>query len=119
LEIVAHLAESERYYIAQALRIVTEDNPELAPFDPETHGELIFMVDGLTVNDVVAELVASRAETQEQLAALSDDDLRRTGRHVRWGQPTVVDVVLRLRNHDRTHLAQLIAAIDAAQHQSA
>jgi hypothetical protein len=112
-EIVGHLIEAERRGFAGRIRtILVEVNPRLEGWDP---GEV-----ARARKDCVrpmAELLAELAEVRPQSAALvrglHDADLARAAIHPKVGRISVSDILQEWVHHDRNHIKQALANVQA------
>ncbi len=113
IEVLAHLIDVDRHYLAQALAI--RDNPGhlFVHFDDESWKTEHPDVEDWPLAEVLGALESSFQEVMESLASLDDEDLQRVGRHPRGIPYKVRDVFLRWPTHDRNHTQQ-IRAVRAA-----
>lgn len=107
LEIIAHLAESERTTQRPTLqRIAREDNPFISkPPEPPQVGQWPFglAADGLSF---ALEFAKERAQTLDFLAALDPSDWFRPARHSIYGPTCLLEMALLTARHDQLHLQQ-------------
>ena len=114
VEVVAHLADTEERALARTRRMLTEDTPRLAPYDPHA----LSIERGYLDLDVVGELdryARLRAETVDLLERLDDAGWLRVGHHGEHGAITVQDLAAHTAGEDADHFAQigrLIPGID-------
>ena len=112
-EIVGHLIEAERRGFAGRIRaILVETNPRLEGWDPDEVAR--------ARKDCVrpiAELLAELAEIRPQSAALvrglHDADLARSALHPKVGRISVSDILQEWVHHDRNHIKQALAGVQA------
>jgi hypothetical protein len=104
-EIVAHLLGAERLAVGRAVRILEEDDPELASVNwTETVADEPASMAGL-----VARLRDQRERTLIRFGVLAPEVWRRAGHHPEWGRLTVHRLLSQLARHERGHLAELEA----------
>jgi hypothetical protein len=104
-EIVAHLLGAERLAVGRAVRILEEDDPELASVNwTETVAD-----EPAGVADLVAQLREQRERTLLRFGALTPEQWQRAGHHPEWGRLTVHRLLSQLARHERGHLAELEA----------
>ncbi len=104
-EIVAHLIGAERLGAGRAVRVLEEDDPELAPVNwTETVAD-----DQSNIADLVARLREQRERTLIRFGSLTPGQWRRAGHHPEWGRLTVHRLLSQLARHERGHLAELEA----------
>ena len=113
-EVIGHIIESERRGFAGRIRIIlASDEPRLenwsqvevaqARRDCERQGSAL-----------VAEFDALRRESVALVAGLQGGDLVRGGLHPKVGHLRVGDLLHEWVHHDRNHLRQLLANVQAA-----
>ncbi|MGH7391992.1 MAG: DinB family protein [Candidatus Rokuibacteriota bacterium] len=104
-EIVAHLLGAERLGVGRAVRVLEEDDPELASVSwTETVAD-----EPASMADLVARLRDQRERTLIRFGALAPEQWRRAGHHPEWGRLTVHRLLSQLARHERGHLAELEA----------
>jgi hypothetical protein len=104
-EIVAHLLGAERLGVGRAVRVLEEDDPELASVNwTETVAD-----EPASMADLVARLREQRERTLIRFGALTPERWRRAGHHPEWGRLTVHRLLSQLVRHERGHLAELEA----------
>ncbi len=102
-EIVAHLLGAERLGVGRAVRVLEEDDPELASVNwTETVAD-----DPASMADLVARLREQRERTLIRFGALTPEQWRRAGHHAEWGRLTVHRLLSQLARHERGRLAEL------------
>jgi rubrerythrin len=102
-EIVAHLLGAERLAVSRAVRILEEDDPELASVNwTETVADEAASMAGL-----VARLRDQRERTLLRFRSLAPEQWRRAGHHPEWGRLTVHRVLSQLARHEPGHFAEL------------
>jgi hypothetical protein len=104
-EIVAHLLGAERLAVGRAVRVLEEDEPELAS---------VAWIDTVAdepsgLPDLVARLRDQRERTLTRFGSLAPEQWRRAGNHREWGRLTVHRMLSQLARHERSHLAELEA----------
>ncbi len=112
-EVIGHLIEAERRGFAGRVRIVCgADAPVLEGWDPaevaRARRDCVKSVDAL-----LGELLALREDGAALAARLRPEDFARTGRHPKVGDLSVRDVVQEWVHHDRNHLKQIVANVQA------
>ena len=112
-EIIGHLIEAERRGFAGRIRtILVETNPTLESWDPDEVARA-----RRDCVRPVAELLAELAEIRPQSAALvrglHDADLARAALHPKVGRITVNDILQEWVHHDRNHIKQALAGVQA------
>jgi hypothetical protein len=112
-EVLGHLIETERRGFAGRIRIILEGNsPPLEGWDQEAvaRARRDCARDGSALLDEFARL---RAESVPLVAGLRPADLSRGGHHPKVGFLTVADLLHEWVHHDRNHLRQLLANVQA------
>jgi hypothetical protein len=106
IEVVAHLADTEERALARTRRMLHEDVPQLAAYDPHA----LSIERGYLDLDLAGELdryASLRAETVEVLAGLDDAGWARVGQHGEHGAITVEDLAAHTAGEDADHFAQI------------
>ncbi len=112
IEVLAHMVDVDRYYLAEALAMRDEDDHLFAYFDDEAWKREHPDIRQTPLPDVLQALNDSHAEVLRTFAGLSEADLARPGRHPRGIPYSVRNVLLRFPDHDRNH-EQQIASLQA------
>jgi hypothetical protein len=113
-EVLGHLIESERRGFAGRIRLILAgDEPRLEAWD---QGEIARARRDCErpASALVAELDALRRDSVALVAGLRSGDLARGGLHPKVGRLSVGDLLHEWVHHDRNHLRQLLANIQAA-----
>lgn len=108
---LAHVASSESGLIAIAMRIVNKDTSARPGFDLHAHNQQqVEKRRDKTIEDLLAELRASREEALSTMASLTDEELSREGQFA--GAPaTAASVFGRIGHHELEHGGQVRRAI--------
>ncbi len=107
LEVVGHLHDFDKIFLMRAKRVLTEDNPLLAPQD---HEQLVADAAYNTWDKgALAEtFIASRRELRHFFRDLDATDWTRAGTHPERDTPfTLGDALLQVVGHDADHLEQV------------
>jgi DinB superfamily len=112
-EIVGHLIEAERRGFAGRIRILlAEPDPALQGWDQDevarARGDC-----GRPLAALLDELAALRRDSATLVAGLTGADLGRGGRHPKVGALRVGDLLQEWIHHDRNHLKQAMANVQA------
>jgi hypothetical protein len=112
-EVLGHLLEAERRGFAGRIRLILEkDRPRL-----ETWDQLAVAGDrgdcARPGREVMAELLAERVISVELVEGLSEESLDRGGEHVTVGPVTVRELLQEWVHHDRNHVKQMLANVQA------
>ena len=105
-EIAAHLADIEVALGWRIRQVLSEDDPELQPFDQNDwaaalrYGERDMKV-------ALNAYAAQRAANVEILAGLSEEGWERRFKHPEFGPASLRTLVRHISDHDLAHLAQL------------
>jgi hypothetical protein len=113
LEVVGHLTEAERRGFAGRIRqMLAVDTPRLVTWDPVevARGR---HDDAKPAAAVLEEFLSLRAASAELVAGLGGADLARAGEHPAVGRLTVRDLLYEWVHHDRNHLRQILANVQA------
>ena len=107
-DVLAHLVHVERLgFRGRIEAMLASDNPQLKASGsaPEACQR--------DLEEMLAEFREERLRSVELVAGLSAADLMRTGTHERVGRLTVSDIVHEWVHHDRAHLRQILANVQA------
>jgi hypothetical protein len=113
LEVVGHLTEAEQRGFAGRIRqMLAADTPRLLAWDP---GEVARSRrdDEKAAAAVLDEFLALREASVAFVEALVGADLARAGDHPTVGRLTVRDLLYEWVHHDRNHLRQILANVQA------
>jgi hypothetical protein len=106
IEFVGHLADTEERALARVRRMLTEDDPELAPFDQEALAEQRHYLE-LDLEEELARLEELRRQHLAELEALDGSGWARTGRHGEHGELSVELYETHVAAEEVDHLAQI------------
>jgi DinB superfamily len=106
IEVVGHLADTEERALERVRRMLTEDNPQLEPFDQEALAEERHYLD-LDLNQELARLEQLRRQHVAVLEALDASGWQRTGRHGEHGELSVELYETHVAAEEVDHLAQI------------
>lgn len=110
VEIVAHLADLDAFNRTERFNaILIEENPALPAYEPDAR-VMEANYQALTGTDAISFLKRERELITVLLEGLRSHELARTGVHPQYGERTLRQMA-DMRNHDRTHLDQVAAAI--------
>ena len=110
VEVVAHLADTDERTLARTRRMLAEDEPVLAPYDPHA----LAIERNYLAFDVEAELARFerlRRETTNLLEGLDDAGWLRPGNHGEHGRITVQQLAAHTAGEDGDHFAQIARMI--------
>ena len=113
-EVLGHLIEAEERGFAGRVRTMLGGTlPDFATWDPAAVAR--DRADAARdPGSLLRQFAAHRAESVALVAALSADDLQRTGQHPEVGDLSVADLLHEWVHHDRNHLKQLLTIGQAA-----
>jgi len=112
-EVLGHLIEADRRGFAGRVQVlIDQDHPELAGWDQGAVAAARHDCDR-DAAELLLEFTAGREAGLQLLARLTVSELRRSGRHPKVGELSVEDVVSEWVHHDRNHLKQLLANVQA------
>lgn len=112
-DVVGHLIEAERRGFAGRIRIMlAEPAPALQGWDPDEVARARRDCER-DAAELVAEFRALRRDSVALVAGLRPADLDRVGRHPKVGDLRVCDLLHEWVHHDRNHLRQIQANVQA------
>jgi uncharacterized damage-inducible protein DinB len=111
-EVVGHLIIGEREDWIPRVRIILEHGP-LRPFDPFPHDAAIHPDSGRSLDDLLGEFAAARAESLAALHAfnLTPAHLALRGSHPALGEVTLAQLLATWATHDLHHTRQICKAM--------
>jgi hypothetical protein len=111
-DVIGHLIHCERADWILRARIILEHG-ESRTFDPFDRFAQFKESEGKTLDGMLDEFAALRAECLRTLAAmnLTDADLDRRGRHPAFGEVTLGQLLATWTAHDLGHIAQIVRAM--------
>jgi hypothetical protein len=111
-DVIGHLIHCERADWVLRARIILEHG-ESRTFDPFDRFAQFKESEGKTLDGMLDEFAALRAENLRTLAAmnLTDADLERRGRHPAFGEVTLGQLLACWTAHDLGHIAQIVRAM--------
>jgi hypothetical protein len=112
-EVLGHLIEAERRGFAGRIRVILGgDRPALAAWD-----QVVVARErrdcGRELDGLLEEFAGMRRDSVDLVGGLSDDDLERGGDHPKVGHLRVRDLLHEWVHHDRNHLKQILANVQA------
>ncbi len=105
-EIAAHLADIEVALGWRMRQILSEDEPELQPFDQD-HWAVALRYGERDVDTSLNAFAAQRAANVEILARLPDEGWQRRFKHPEFGPASLRTLVRHISDHDLAHLMQI------------
>ncbi len=106
IEVVGHMADTEEHALSRVRAMISQDNPYLAPFDPEALATERHYID-LDLASEIGRLDRLRAQHLAELEALSEAGWERTGRHGQHGEMTIELYETHVAAEEVDHLAQI------------
>jgi DinB superfamily len=112
-DVIGHLTEAERRGFAGRIRmILAGQDPKVDAWDPDevarARGDCERDAAGL-----LNELAALRQDSLQLVQGLRDVDLARGGLHPKVGYLTVGEIINEWVHHDRNHVRQILANVQA------
>ena len=112
-EILGHMIEAERRgFLGRVQQLLAEENPRLASWDQDAVARSRNDC-ARSLTDLVKEFRLLRAESVGLVFRLREEEMARGGEHPDVGHLTVGDVVQEWVYHDRDHIRQLYASVQA------
>jgi hypothetical protein len=100
-----HLATFERLWLEWAMKVRDEPGSEVGPPAPNPPGYP--EAESRSVAELLQELASARSDTLTAIERLTDDDLKRRGKHRLFGEMNVLQMLRSLYRHDRMHMDQM------------
>ena len=112
-EVLGHLIETEaRGFAGRVRTILASHEPRLEPWDQEAVARTRHDCER-EVRALLGELATARQESVRLVEGLRDADLSRGGQHGSVGHLRVVDLLNEWVHHDRNHVRQILANVQA------
>jgi len=104
-EQVAHLTTYERLWLGWTLAVRDEPGCQVGPrkANPEAYPE----AQARSLGDLLQELASARRDTIAAIEGLTAEELQRKGRHILFGEMSVLQMLRSLYRHDRMHMDQI------------
>lgn len=104
-EQLLHLATFERLWLEWAMKVRDEPGCEVGPPppNPPTYPE----AQTCSLTELLQELASARSDTLAAIEGLTDDELKRRGKHLLFGEMNVLQMLRSLYRHDRMHMDQM------------
>jgi len=108
-ELIFHFAMAQDLLHGRLEQLVMNDNPTLKGVAVWTMGE----GESVTTQDIFERYRASRAKSIDLLTEIAPDDWWRPGYHDEFGPVTILSQACYFARHERSHMPQLVALLDA------
>jgi uncharacterized damage-inducible protein DinB len=104
-EQLVHLAAFERLWREWSMQVRDQPGCEVGP--PPPNPPAYPEAESRSVADLFQELASARGDTLAAIEGLTDDELKRRGKHVLFGEMSVLQMLRSLYRHDRMHMDQM------------
>jgi len=104
-EQLVHLAVFERLWLEWTMKVRDEPGCEVGP--PPPNPPAYSEAETRPVADLVRELVSARSDTIAAIEGLTEEELKRRGKHLLFGEMNVLQMLRSLYRHDRMHMDQM------------
>ena len=104
-EQLVHLAAFERLWREWSMQVRDQPGCEVGP--PPPNPPAYPEAESRSVADLLQELASARGDTLAAIEGLTDDELKRRGKHVLFGEMSVLQMLRSLYRHDRMHMDQM------------
>ena len=104
-EQLLHLVTFERHWLEWAVTVRDEPGAEVGP--PPPNPEAYPEAQTRSLGDILGELASARKDTVAAIEGLSADELQRRGKHLLFGEMSVLQMLRSLYRHDRMHMDQI------------
>ena len=109
-ENIAHLACYQPRVIARTNKILKEENPSFESYIPENDPEFPKFLT-MTVSELIPNLRSNRLELFHLVSNLTDEQLKRTGSHSKFGMMNLVEWTEFFLLHEAHHLYTIFKLI--------
>lgn len=117
IELLAHLPDVDRYYLAEAQKIRDVPGHMFVYFDEDGWARENADAIERDVHAVKLAMAAAHEEVVRWTRSLTPEELDRQGGHPRRGSISVREMIERIANHDRTHTEQVRAIRESLRRQ--
>ena len=104
-EQLVHLAAFERLWLEWTMKVRDEPGSEVGPPPPNPPAHPKAEIH--SVADLLQELASARADTLAAIEGFTDSELNRRGKHLLFGEMSVLQMLRSLYRHDRMHMDQM------------
>ena len=104
-EQLVHLAAFERLWREWSMQVRDEPGCQVGP--PPPNPPAYPEAESRSVADLLQELASARGDTLAAIEGLTDDELKRRGKHLLFGEMSVLQMLRSLYRHDRMHMDQM------------
>lgn len=109
-ENIAHLTCYQPKVIARTEKILVEDNPSFDSYIPEADSNFPQFV-SMSVEKLLANLKSNRIELVKLVSKLTDEQLKRTGTHAKFGKMKIIEWTEFFLLHEAHHLHTIFKLI--------
>ena len=102
-ENIAHLTCYQPRVVARTQKILDEDNPSFPAYIPEDDSEFPDFL-AMSIEELISHLNTMRMELVDLISNLTDEQLKRTGRHAKFGKMNVIEWTEFFLLHEAHHL---------------
>ena len=104
-EQLLHLATFDRQWLEWAMTVRDEPGAEVGP--PPPNPEAYPEAQTRSLGDILGEPASARKDTVAAIEGLSAEELQRRGKHLLFGEMSVLQMLRSLYRHDRMHMDQI------------
>ncbi|MCK7523126.1 MAG: DinB family protein [Ignavibacteriales bacterium] len=109
-ENIAHLACYQPRVISRTEKILVEDNPSFDSYIPETDANFSQFL-SMSVEKLLANLKSNRIELVKLVSNLTDEQLKRTGTHSKFGKMNILEWTEFFLLHEAHHIYTIFKLI--------
>ncbi|HAB50891.1 MAG: hypothetical protein A2315_01450 [Ignavibacteria bacterium RIFOXYB2_FULL_35_12] len=102
-ENIAHLTCYQPRVVARTQKILDEDNPSFPAYIPEDDSEFPDFL-AMSIEELISHLNTMRMELVDLISNLTDEQLKRTGSHAKFGKMNVIEWTEFFLLHEAHHL---------------
>lgn len=109
-ENIAHLACYQPRVIARTKRILDEENPSFESYIPEEDPEFTKYL-SMSIDELLSHLKSKRLELLQLTSNLTDEQLKRTGSHSKFGKMNLIEWTEFFLLHEAHHIYTIFKLI--------
>jgi len=102
-ENIAHLTCYQPRVVARTQKILDEDNPSFPAYIPEDDSEFPDFL-AMSIEELISHLNTMRMELVDLISNLTDEQLKQTGSHAKFGKMNVIEWTEFFLLHEAHHL---------------
>jgi uncharacterized damage-inducible protein DinB len=104
--VIHHLADSDSHFVVRFLNVLSEDSPQIVPFNEESFPKAL-RYESRSIAISLNAIEAARAHVVDLLSHIDDASWNRSGFHSERGEMTLTAILELTTKHRLDHIEQL------------